>query len=91
MTFPSEHRQCDRGHDLDLVGRDPFTGRCNACAAALRRLRAKHDRSPRPSTLDDQTAESIRVHKILELYDEKHRAATPWERNLIQQEIDRIK
>jgi len=92
MTFPSnDDKQCDRGHDLELVGRDPLSGVCNACAAMLRRLRSKQDRAPKQTTVDDQAMESIRVHTLLELYDQKQRAATSWERDQIQQQINRIR
>ncbi|QDP55146.1 MAG: hypothetical protein GOVbin7015_22 [Prokaryotic dsDNA virus sp.] len=90
MTSHSDG-QCDRGHDLELVGRDPISGLCNACAATLRRLRSKQDKGPKRTTVDDQAMESIRVHTILELYDQKQRAATPWERDQIQQQINRIR
>ena len=89
--FPSSSKQCDRGHDLEIVGRDPLTNVCNACSAMLNRLRVKHDQGPKQTTIDDQARESIRVHTLLELYDQKHRAATPWERDQIQQQIDEIR
>ena len=90
MTLPSSG-QCDRGHDLDVVGRDPVSGLCNACAGMLRRLRREQDQGPKRTTVDDQALESIRVHTLLELYDQKQRAATPWERDQIQQQIDEIR
>jgi len=90
MTFRSKYF-CERGHDLEVVGRDPFTGKCRTCSAMLDRLRAKHDRLPRAPVVEDQAAESVRVNGLLELYDRKDRAATVWERNLIQQEIERLK
>lgn len=89
--YPSDDNQCDRGHDLKLVGRDAITGLCNQCAAALRRLRKKHDGGPKPRTIDDQATEAIRTNTLLDLYDQKDRAATTWERQIIQQQIDAIK
>lgn len=89
--YRSDDKQCERGHDLELVGRDEVTGLCNACAGMLRRLRSAQDRRQKPRTVDDQAEEAIRTNALLELYDRKDRAATSWERQHIQAEIDRIK
>lgn len=90
-SSPSDAGRCERGHEFELVGRDELTGLCNACAAMLRRLRSKHDRGPKPRTVDDQIVEAIRTNHLLELYDRKDRAVTSWERDQIQQEINRIR
>ena len=90
MTFRSRYF-CERGHDLEIVGRDPRTGQCRTCAAMLSRIQDKHDRGPRAPVTEDQSKECIRVNGLLELYDRKDRAATSWERNLIQQEINKLR
>ncbi len=85
-------KQCSRGHDLELVGRDKASGLCNACAAGLRRIRAKQDKGPNHAkTANYQAIEAIRTNNLLELYDKKNRAETAWERDHIQRQIDELR